>query len=156
MVVSMCVTLQRSAREVSAYACWGTTQISCQLLICQPYSTSICTVLGIMDSVGERAVLALVLFLPSTSQPVSASTTLVVPSRHFGRRCCKVASLSFQVNWRKTTKGHKKWPCLGATSFGLDCHFWWVFVSWFLWNMLTRRCWLTILVPDPNSAHTPL
>ena len=44
MAVSMCVTLQRSAREVSAYACWGTTQIfgsyqnSCQLLICQPYS----------------------------------------------------------------------------------------------------------------------
>ena len=43
MAVSMCVTLQRSAREVSAYACWGTTQIfglyqhSCQLLICQPY-----------------------------------------------------------------------------------------------------------------------
>ena len=39
MAVSMCVTLQRSAREVSAYACWGTTQISglyqhsCQLLI---------------------------------------------------------------------------------------------------------------------------
>ena len=44
MAVSMCVTLQRSAREVSAYACWGTTQIfgsyqnSCQLLICQPYT----------------------------------------------------------------------------------------------------------------------
>ena len=39
MAVSMCVTLQRSAREVSAYACWETSQISgmfqhsCQLLI---------------------------------------------------------------------------------------------------------------------------
>ena len=44
MAVSMCVTLQRSAQEVSAYACWGTTHIfglyqhSCPLLICQPYS----------------------------------------------------------------------------------------------------------------------
>ena len=44
MAVSVCVTLQRSTREVSAYACWGTTHIfglyqhSCQLLICQLYS----------------------------------------------------------------------------------------------------------------------
>ena len=43
LAVNMCVTMQRSAREVSAYACWGTTQIfglykhSCQLLISQPY-----------------------------------------------------------------------------------------------------------------------
>ena len=43
MAVSMCVTLQ-SAQEISAYACWGPTQIfglyqhSCQLFICQPYT----------------------------------------------------------------------------------------------------------------------